>query len=433
MELGESLGLSAPELSSLYYALLLKDAGCSANAAPVSEAFASDDHAVKRALKTTDSTNLIATVGYVARNVGLGESLLTKARAFGRVVGGRERMARNFTRIRCERGADIARQLGFDAPTADAIRALDEHWDGGGYPDGLAGDAIPLPARIACLAQTTEVFLTEYGLAEALAIVRQRRGSWFDPRIADVLLAWSQRHDWWAEVKRVRHAAQVEHYEPRGQALTVDEDGLDRIADAFAEVIDAKSPFTSSHSRGVARIARRLGESMGEGAHACRLLYRAGLLHDIGKLGVSNRILDKPGKLTDAEFAEIKKHPRYSREILDPVDAFRDVLAPACYHHERLDGSGYPWGLAAPELDLTCRIMAVADVCEALTADRPYREGLALDVVQEIMMRDAGHALDGAVLDALFGSGSSASALVGGSLDRPTRWVQPIDPLPASS
>lgn len=411
MELGQAIGLSDEELSVLYYTLLLKDAGCSANAAPVADAFGSDDHSVKRDLKTTNWANYVSAVWYVARNVGLGSGFSRKLAAFVRVAQGGPKMAREFTRIRCERGAEIARRIGFEHDVAESVRALDEHWDGAGHPYGVAGDAIPLPARIACIAQTVEVFLGEFGRAEALAMVAQRKGTWFDPELASEVLSWEDRSDFWERVQSIKQPDEIRHREPEGRALAVDEEGLDRIAEAFADVIDAKSPYTSSHSRRVARIAASLGEVLGVSARRQQLLYRAGLLHDIGKLGVSNRILDKPGRLTDAELQEVKKHPRFSREILDPVEAFRSVLAPASFHHERLDGSGYPWGLGADQLDLDCRIVAAADVFEALTATRPYRESLDVVEVEKIMRRDAGRALDGEVLDALFASEAAAGAV----------------------
>lgn len=402
MELGTTLALSEQDLSILYYALLLKDAGCSANAAPVSEAFGSDDHPVKRNLKTTNWPNVVSAGWYVVRNVGLGRGFGIKASALLRVARGGPKMAREFTRIRCERGADIARRLGFEEPVAEAIRALDEHWDGSGHPYGVAGRAIPLPARIACLAQTVEVFLTEFGVPEAMAMLERRRGTWFDPELVDVVLAWSGRDEFWSRVLGISRPHDVEPREPQGRLVHVDEEGLNRVAEGFADVIDAKSPYTSRHSRNVALVSSRLADRLGLGPEVARRLYRAGLLHDIGKLGVSNQILDKPGRLTEEEYNQVRKHPRYSREILDPVGAFGDVLAPACFHHERLDGTGYPWGMRAEELDLPCRIVAVSDVYEALTATRPYRDSLPIAKVREIMMADAGSALDGAVLECLF-------------------------------
>jgi HD-GYP domain-containing protein (c-di-GMP phosphodiesterase class II) len=403
MEIASRLSLGPQERSDLYYALLLKDAGCSANSAAVAATFESDDHALKLDQKFTEWNRGAAAAAYLFRNAGVGLGLVRKLRAFRRLVRGGGPLAREFTRIRCERGAEIARDLGFTETTAAAIQALDEHWDGGGHPYGIAGTDIPVAARIACLSQTVDTFLSAHGPAEALTVVRKRRGTWFDPELADIVLGWKDRSGWWARVRDLRIGADVNQHEPGDRVRRLDAAGLDRIAEAFADVIDAKSPYTSDHSRGVARIARALGQRLDRSTPEQRRLYRAGLLHDIGKLAVSNRILDKPGKLTDEEFAFVRQHPAHSRDILGPVEAFADVLEPACYHHERLDGGGYPWGLSGERLGLDSRIVAVADVFEALTADRPYRESLPVDAVRTIMMRDAGHSLDGTVLDALFG------------------------------
>ena len=141
----------------------------------------------------------------------------------------------------------------------------------------------------------------------------------------------------------------------------------------------AKSPYTYRHSANVAALARGIGRQMGVGDLEERRLVRAGLLHDIGKLGVSNRILDKPGRLTDEERTVVERHPLYTMEILERVSAFEELLKTAAYHHERLDGSGYPWRLAGSQLDAAARTLAVANVYEALTADRPYRAPLTPD------------------------------------------------------
>lgn len=181
----------------------------------------------------------------------------------------------------------------------------------------------------------------------------------------------------------------------------MDDAGLDRIARAFAEIIDAKSPYTYRHSSRVAELARGIGREMGADAATDRLLYRSGLLHDIGKLGVSSSILDKPGRLTDDERAAIELHPLYSWQILSRVGAFSGFARIAAEHHEKLDGSGYPWGVTAADLPRESRILAVADIYEALTADRPYRAGLTPEAALTLIGRDAGTRLCATTIDAL--------------------------------
>jgi HD-GYP domain-containing protein (c-di-GMP phosphodiesterase class II) len=195
----------------------------------------------------------------------------------------------------------------------------------------------------------------------------------------------------------------VSAYEPADRVLTADDARLDRIAEAFTRVIDAKSPFTARHSERVAEIAVGIGRRLGFHPDTLRDLRRAGLLHDVGKLAVNNLILDKPGRLTDEEFAVVRRHPVHSREILELAPCFAPIAALAANHHERLDGRGYPRALGAPDLDLPMRVLAVADVFEALTATRPYRDALAVDVALEIMARDVPHSLDASAFAALRG------------------------------
>jgi HD-GYP domain-containing protein (c-di-GMP phosphodiesterase class II) len=168
------------------------------------------------------------------------------------------------------------------------------------------------------------------------------------------------------------------------------ESRIDRIAEAFSFVIDAKSPYTATHSAGVAEIAVGIGMAQGLLPREVRDLRRAGLLHDIGKLGVPNTILDKPGKLSNSEWAMMREHPKHTYEILSRVSVFEPIAEMSGRHHERLDGTGYHQGLRGDQLTKMDRILQVADVAEALAADRPYRAGMDVDQVFEIIDGEAG-------------------------------------------
>ena len=178
--------------------------------------------------------------------------------------------------------------------------------------------------------------------------------------------------------------------EPQQHTRYVDDNGLDEVARAFAEIIDAKSPFTYAHSTNVAKYARGVAYELGFERHDVRVLNRAALLHDVGKLGVSARILDKAGPLTSDERAEMQRHPVYTWEILQRVGAFSNFARMAALHHEKLDGTGYPWGVRGEELDLPARILCVADIYEALTANRPYRAGLGRETALKIIRDGSG-------------------------------------------
>jgi putative nucleotidyltransferase with HDIG domain len=400
LRLADELDIDPALRESLYYALLLKDAGCSSNAARMAMLFGSPDQDVKYRMKLVDWHKSVRLAIHTMRTVGKGAPLWTRAAHFLRIARTPD-MTRDLIEIRCDRGAEIVRQIGFPEETAAAVRSLDEHWNGRGYPDGLRGESIPLLSRIALLAQTLEIYSNAHGVTAALDMAAARRGTWFDPRLVDRVLQWRRDVTWWHSLQVPDIADRVVASEPSSVPVLVDDAGLDRIAEAFAEIIDAKSPFTFRHSTNVARYARGVAEVTGCNAEESRRIYRAGLLHDIGKLGISNRILDKNGPLTADERTEIERHPVYSLEILERVDAFSDFRTPAVLHHEKLDGTGYPWRRSSHELDHAARILAVVDIFEALTADRPYRAGMPTERALGIIHGEGPGRLCGNVVGAL--------------------------------
>ena len=246
---------------------------------------------------------------------------------------------------------------------------------------------IPLEARILCLAQTVEVFHASGGPRAAYRVAHKRRGEWFDPGLVDALDSFRSDSGFWASLDE----PDVSAVEPPDRVLTADETRLDRIAEGFAGVIDAKSPWTREHCDRVSAIAIGIAQRMGFDDPALRQLRRAALLHDLGKLSISNRILDKPGPLTETERRRFQDHPLLAEQILGRVSIFGEVAVVASAHHERLDGSGYPRGLAGDALTMPMRVLAVADVYEALISDRPYRRAYsprdALDLMQEDVPR----------------------------------------------
>jgi putative nucleotidyltransferase with HDIG domain len=307
------------------------------------------------------------------------------------------------TLARCTRGAMIARYIGFSERVAKAIKAieyLDEHWDGKGSPYKLKGEQIPLHARLLCMCQAMEVFASTFGVDAAYEMIQRRRGKWFDPELVRVAESFRSDCAFWALHAEMLHNPDMAPPMPDFTRQVLPSD-LDRVCEAFAMIVDAKSSFTAEHSRRVAHYAVQLAEVLGWDAERVNFIYRAGLLHDIGKLGVSNTILEKPGKLTDEEFAAVRAHPRYTYEILRRIRSFAWLAEVAGAHHERLDGRDYWQGRTADQLTIEMRILAVADVFDALSAARPYRPALPIEQVFEIMERDSGTALDGELVQLL--------------------------------
>ena len=393
MSIGQRLGLTEKQRSALFYALLLKDSGCSSNASRMSALFDADDFEAKRAVKTVDWTSLPHAALYAARTISPEGSLWAKAkRLFNFALQGQE-VSRRLIQIRCERGAEITRLMGLPEETAQAIRNLDEHWDGSGHPDGLKGEKIPLLARICGLAQTVEVFYTSFGPTRAEEVAKARRKKWFDPEIVDVFLAEARTGEMWKSLARSDLAYEISRLEPPDLILTATPEHLDRIALAFAQIIDAKSPFTFRHSEGVAETVVAMSEYLSFDTTEVRDQRRAALLHDIGKLGISNRILDKDDPLTDREIAEVRKHPKLTYDVLSHVTPFKGIAETAANHHEKLDGSGYHRGVTGESLDLPSRILAVADIYEALSRDRPYRPAMPKEKALDILNKESGSKL----------------------------------------
>jgi putative nucleotidyltransferase with HDIG domain len=402
MRIAQEIGLPSREQADLYYALLLKDTGCSSNSSRLFHILNADEIRAKRDVKTTDWTRVgWESLHYALTHIATGLPFLDRARRLFQVAGTHKQDSCDLVKIRCERGSYIARQLGFSDAVAAGVYSLDEHWDGRGYPVGLRGNEIPIFSRIANLSQTLEVFLAAAGPAAALDAARRRSGRWFDPELVKAAASLACKGALWTGLDNVGLMSKVQSLEPEQRRMRANEDSIDNICLAFADIIDAKSPFTYRHSVGVADAATEIGGLLGLSSHEMKSLRRAALLHDIGKLNVSNAILEKPAKLTADEWKIVRKHPFHTLEILKRIPGFAVVSEDAAAHHERLDGSGYWRGYKAEQLSLPARILAVADVYDALHAKRPYRDSLPVEKVFEVMRAESPHALDATCLDAL--------------------------------
>jgi len=398
LRLADRIDLPRETRRTLLYTALLKDAGCSSNAAAVTRIFGIDDHELK-ARQAVAGRSVLA-MAYLSIRSLPNEPLPLQVRRLISLALSGTRERRAVEELRCERGADIARKIGCSDEVAVAIMDLHEHWDGHGLPRGLRKDAIPLLSRIVALCAGLDIFFSVRGPAAAREVIRQRRGSWYDPDLSGHLLELSDR-GLLDELKAPSLKEQVFSAD-RDQAIAFASDAdVDRIASAFADIVDAKSPWTGRHSQRVASIGARLARRFGIAGDRLRDVRIGALLHDLGKLGVPNTILDKPASLGPEEWAVMKRHPQLSREILKQIELFAAVAEIAACHHERLDGSGYFRGLSAESLGLSARIVAVADVFEAMTAERPYRPPMSDEQALAIMRESSGDHLAGEVIAAL--------------------------------
>lgn len=191
------------------------------------------------------------------------------------------------------------------------------------------------------------------------------------------------------------HAGNFDLYREQSEFLA-------SVVRALSSAIDAKDPYTCGHSDRVARVSVRLAKEVGFSKDQLATIYMAGLLHDIGKIGIDDEVLRKPGRLTDAEFEHIKLHPELGHRILADIKQFRNLLPAVLHHHEQWDGCGYPHGLEAERIPRIARVVAVADAYDAMTSDRPYRKGISEEKVNEIFRKGAGQQWDAEVVAAYF-------------------------------
>jgi putative nucleotidyltransferase with HDIG domain len=433
MRIASSIGLPQEEMSDLYYALLLKDIGCSSNAAHMDQIVRGENEARKAELRAQVEAEAWAAIrADIQAKLDIPAAEKAKQRRLSpfrlfwghgqpeqpeRSEGRSETLTRSGLRpiqtmretanYHGDRGAGIIAKTGLSKGTADTVRALDEHWDGTGYPGRLRREQIPLLARIAAVAQHLDVFACKSGPDHAIAILRERSGKWFDPEIVRIAIVLNRTRELWKDALAVLPEqtirAAVLDLEPR-ENRQLGPDRIDRICQAFSDITDAKSPFTVDHSMGVTDAAVMISRTLGLSTERTVLVRRAALLHDLGKLRVPNSILHKRGKLTVEEFMIVKEHPALTRKILGRIPAFKEMALVAGSHHEKLDGTGYPNQFFARDLSVESRVIAVADVYAALSEQRPYRESLDLEQVIKIMNKEIPTKLDPVIFEALLSS-----------------------------
>ncbi|MBB5058519.1 putative nucleotidyltransferase with HDIG domain [Granulicella aggregans] len=423
MRIGAKAGLSQAELSDLYYALLLKDIGQTSNAAHMSGIVDGQSHIHLAQNRRENWRGLHATtrLGITPRE-SIRRSLLAEQRAIadiglassnepfdllariGRPVEPAPVPQEDAFTPSWDRSAGIIAKIGLSSATAEAVRAIDERWDGTGQPGRWLGHRIPMLARIAAIAQHLDVFASDKGPDNAIAVMRTRSGKWFDPDLVKVAASLHRDQTLWRGcldiLPEAETRAAVLELEPRA-GLKLGPERIDRICEAFSDVVDAKSPFTVVHSLGVADSAMMIAETMGLSAKRTQFVRRAALLHDLGKLRIPTAVLEKQGKLTAEEFMLVKQHPALTKKILNRIPAFRELAQVAGSHHEKLDGTGYPNNLRSEDLSIETRIIAVADVYTALSEERPYRESLDLAQITAIMSKDIPGKLDPQSFEAL--------------------------------
>ena len=293
----------------------------------------------------------------------------------------------------------LARQLGLPEPVQDAIGAAYEQWDGKGWPEGLKRQDVPVASRISQVAEYVEVAHRVGGIEAAKSLARKNSGKQFDPTLATMMAA--QAEEILADLDGARTWDAVVEAEP-ALAVVLSEDEFDAALLAIATFVDLKSPYMLGHSEAVADLAAAAASVMKLPGADVRLLRRAGLVHDFGRLGVSNAIWDKKGPLGPGEWERVRLHPYITERMLNQSGALAPVGALAVMHGERMDGSGYPRGIAGAAIPRSARILAAADVYQAMLEPRPHRDARSPeDAAEELRAELRAGRLDGDAVEAV--------------------------------
>ena len=401
LDLAEAVGLAPPERAVVYYVALLAWLGCHADSHEQAAWFG-DDIAVRADRHTADLAGP-AMAGFILRHAGKGQPARRRAQVLGSLLlsGRNALVAMEMTH--CVVAGQFALRLGLATEVRDCLQQVFERWDGKGAPARLKGTQIALPARIVVIADIVEAFRRVGGIEAAVDIARRRAGGQFDPSLAEHVCANAQ-----ALLGKLDEATGWDAAiagEPVLAARLSAAD-LDAALEAVADFADLKSPYTTGHSRGVAARAAGAARVAGLGDAAAVELRRAGLIHDIGRLGVPNEIWDKPGPLTEAEMERVRLHPYLTQRTFSRAPRLAPLAELAACHHERLDGSGYPRGLSGAVLSPPARILAVADAHQAMTEPRAHRPALdAADIADELRRQVRAGLLDADAVAAVLGAG----------------------------
>lgn len=392
----DELDLSDDQRATVYYTNLVLWIGCHADSHEFSRWFG-DDLAMRRDSYQLDWSGL-PYMKFLLQRTGSHQPVSRRTQLlFTLMAAPRTRMAA-LIHSHCLSAGLMAERIGLDRAVAEAVESAFERWDGSGLPSGRRGDQIPLATRIVQLAETCEVHLRTHGASGALAMTRERSGRQFDPLLVQALARCRDRINGLPDQDVWTRALELA---PDGDVMLRGAD-LDSLLGAIGDFADLKCPFTVGHSRAVAELAAAAATRIGLASTEVDVVRRAGLVHDLGRMGVPNSVWERLTPLSESDRERIRLYPYLTGRVLNRVQGLERVTAVAEAHRERLDGSGYPHGLKASALPMTQRILAAADSYRGSLEHRPHRPAQVGEAAA-IRLRGEAHAgrLDSTAVDAV--------------------------------
>jgi len=382
--LARRMGASEGEVRNVYYTSLLRHLGCTATAHEEAYLFGGDELVSRPAGERTDFGDR-REVAALLLGTGRGTGL-DRPRYLTRTLRAGKEADRMIVGSVCEVAAQLAGRLDLEPGVVAGVVEVFERWDGKGGPRGIGGDEIGLPARLAEMAHQVVIFDRIGGVEAAVGMVKARAGGLFDPGAARVFV--SAGVDLLEEIDSADVWQAVLEVEPDPVRM-IPEWGIDNVARAFADMIDLKAPFMLGHSTHVGELASEAARHLGLGDDEITAVRRAGFLHDVGRVAVSNGVWEKTRAFHDGDWERVRLHPYFTERILSRSAALQPLARMAGMHHERHDGSGYHHRASGREIPTGARLLAAADVYQAVTQDRPHRHALAPDDASSLLQAES--------------------------------------------
>lgn len=397
MRLADVAGVDPTVRAATYYTSLLTWVGCATDTSDLAVLFGEEEDLFADA-HDGDLTPLAMGM-FMVRHLGRGGPALRRVGMVGRFLATAGRSVQKVMEEHCLAAGDFADRLGLGDDVRTPLLQAFERWDGKGVPGKVGSEQVAPAIRLVRLADNVEAFHHAGGFEMAIAVARERRGTQFDPDLvdcfcdhADAILADVGRLSAWDEVIALDPSLGA----PMGEAL------FDEALSAFGDFADLKDPTRTGHSRGVAALAGRAASLLGLPPAEVANIRRAGWLHDIGVIGVSSTVWTEPGPWSVGQRERSRTHPYLTERMLSRSPTLSRIGQCAALHHERLDGSGYPKGLTADAIPVSARILAAADVYDALRQPRPHRPAVEADAAERLLRGEvAAGRLDGDAVNAV--------------------------------